>query len=268
VAPRIENDQARFLRPLPVRDPNRKVGDLAPGASEAGAWRASLAPGASGGFAAVSGGRDGLLPLNRPATGFTPVLRQMAVGAVPLTQPGAGTAGARRPLFAPGLAPVAPRLSATDQEARPAAAPQNLVDLLNEVRGRAAVVEIARQNAGLAATAVEVQPTVLAQVAANPVQAAPVADLAVQGTVMPTPVAGAVGQGAALPATAVGATGPAPAPLAPDSPASVRTAVIADDMRRMNVVRFLEEESRRQAATRTDQAVMTPPLRMVIDTAV
>ena len=218
MAPRIEPDQARYLQPLPVRDPDRQVGDLT-------ALRGTRPP---------------------DADAFS---RRMAVAGQLTAAETAGPALAFRQPELP--APTGPAAQAPGQVLTvrqpevTAATPQRLVNLINEVRGREVVVEIARQNAEMAVGVLQLK----LQAPQAPGQ-----------LLAPRPTA--------LPAAPVAPVVPREGAAAPALPQSVRTAALNDEMRRLTATQFIEEEARRQAATRTDQAALTLPLRMVIDTAV
>jgi len=262
MAPRIEPDQARYLQPLPVRDPDRQVGDLTalrgtrPPDADAFSRRMAVAGQLT---AAETAGpalafRQPELPAPTGPAAQAPVqalaLRQPELPAP--TGPAAQAPGRVLALRQPELpAPTGPAAQAPGQVLTvrqpevTAATPQRLVNLINEVRGREVVVEIARQNAEMAVGVLQLK----LQAPQAPGQ-----------LLAPRPTA--------LPAAPVAPVAFREGAVTPTLPQSVRTAALNDEMRRLTATQFIEEEARRQAATRTDQAALTLPLRMVIDTAV
>jgi hypothetical protein len=239
MAPRIEQDQVKFLRPLPVVDPNRHVGELAP-------YQART----------TEGGRQD--------AGFAPVLRRTAEG--PQMPQAAGQALAlpapvppARPLLNRQIAAAGPetagqvaiRERAAGQTVRPEAVPQRLVELLNEARGRAVVVGNARGEAGVLAAVNQNEP-------AAPVRTAPAGLAPVGQNTPPAEVRFARQAETAAPAATQDRAGE------PQRPGVLRANALTEDMRRLVATRALEEAARRQTATRLD----TPPLRTLIDTAV
>jgi len=284
MAPRIEPDQARYLQPLPVRDPDRQVGDLtalrgtrppdadafsrrmavagqltaAETAGPALAFRqpelpAPTGPAAQAPVQALALRQPELPAPTGPAAqapGRVLALRQPELPAP--TGPAAQAPGRVLALRQPELpAPTGPAAQAPGQVLTvrqpevTAATPQRLVNLINEVRGREVVVEIARQNAEMAVGVLQLK----LQAPQAPGQ-----------LLAPRPTA--------LPAAPVAPVAFREGAVTPTLPQSVRTAALNDEMRRLTATQFIEEEARRQAATRTDQAALTLPLRMVIDTAV